>query len=160
MLVGVLQIKAGVAVAVLLMTALAGLGTTAAGSATDPTYDPVTDGYPQATCFWFGPMGEMDPRTNLAYPDEGALYWGARFRLPEGSVLRFRADYPRARFMSLNAYLDQGATDSREDRDITPDKGSTNPYTNGADRFAKKRAYRITIAGPGKQLPHSAPNAS
>ena len=42
-------------------------------------------GVPQATCFWFGPMSIKNKATNLAYPDEGALYWGARFRIPAGS---------------------------------------------------------------------------
>jgi hypothetical protein len=107
-------------------------------------------GVPQATCFWFGPMGIDDPKTNLAYPDEGALYWGARFRIPPGSTLRLEGSYPHARYMSLNAYgkvsgVEHAAVDMLEDVAIQPDPGSVNPYAAGADRYAPNRSYAVTM---------------
>ncbi|MCU0279201.1 MAG: hypothetical protein MUF33_07635 [Candidatus Nanopelagicales bacterium] len=108
------------------------------------------EGVPQATCFWFGPMGISDPDTNLAYPDEGALYWGARFRLPAGATLQLQGEYPHARYMSLNAYgrvagTDHAAVDALEDVRIQPDAGSINPYVVGAERYAPNRSYTVTM---------------
>jgi hypothetical protein len=89
-----------------------------------------------------------NPATNLAYPEESAIYWGARFRLPAGATLVLDGKYPHARFMSLNAYLDKGATDDLIDTEIKPSKGSVNPYKAGANRYAPKRAYRVAVPGP------------
>jgi hypothetical protein len=109
-----------------------------------------TAGVPQATCFWFGPMGKDNAVTNKAYPETAATYWGARFRVPPGAQLTLRGRFPHARFMSLNAYVDQGAVDSLEDVAIQPDKGSTNPYLPKANRYAKKRSYQVSVPAPGE----------
>ncbi len=108
-----------------------------------------TGGVPQATCFWFGPATIDNPATNLAYPEQSALYWGARFRLPTGATLLLDGKYPHARFMSLNAYLDKGSTDDLFDTEIKPNKGSVNPYKVGASRYARNRAYQVAVPGPG-----------
>ena len=108
-----------------------------------------TGGVPQATCFWFGPATMSNPATNLAYPEESAIYWGARFRLPTGATLLLDGKYPHARFMSLNAYLDKASTDDLFDTEIKPKKGSVNPYLPGARRYAKSRAYTVSVPGPG-----------
>ena len=117
-------------------------------------------GVPQATCFWFGPMSIKNKATNLAYPDEGALYWGARFRIPAGSTLRLEGDFPHARYMSVNAYgrvagVDHAAVDALDDTAIRPDPGSINPYLPGADRYAANRAYTLTMTdGVASQEPN------
>lgn len=108
---------------------------------------------PEATCFWFGPMHHRNPDTNKAYPETAARYWGARFRVPAGARLELTGKYPHARFMSINAYLDQGAVDSLEDHAIRPDKGSKNPYQPGADRYLKKRKYTVVVPAPGEPGP-------
>ena len=109
-----------------------------------------TGGVPQATCFWFGPMSIKDKVTNKAYPDAGALYWGARFRQPAGSTLKLEGQYPHARYMSVNSYgtvngVQHAAVDALEDVRIKPDAGSVNPYKVGAKRYAKKRSYTLTM---------------
>ncbi len=109
-----------------------------------------THGVPQATCFWFGPMGIDDPVTNLAYPEENVHYWGARFRMPAGSTLRLQGRYPHARYMSLNSYgrvegVEHAAVDALEDTAIHPDRGSVNPYEVGADRYAPHRSYTVRM---------------
>lgn len=115
---------------------------------------------PQATCFWFGPMGMENPVTNLAYPEEAAVYWGARFRVPEGSTLKLEGEFPHARYMSVNSYgkvggFEHAAVDALEDAAIKPDKGSTNPYRKGANRYAKKRSYTLTmVAGQSSDKPN------
>lgn len=108
-------------------------------------------GVPQASCFWFGPMGIDQPGTNLAYPEENVLYWGARFRLPPGSTLRLDGHFPHARYMSLNSYgrvagVDHAAVDALADRNIRPEPGSRNPYALGADRYHPKRRYTVTMS--------------
>ena len=108
-----------------------------------------TGGVPQATCFWFGPASMQNPVTNVAYPEESAVYWGARFRLPTGATLLLDGKYPHARFMSLNAYLDKGSTDDLFDTEIKPNRGSVNPYRVGAKRYAKNRSYTVSVPGPG-----------
>jgi hypothetical protein len=115
-----------------------------------------TGGVPQANCFWFGPMDKRNPVTNKAYPETAAIYWGARFRVPSGARLILDGRYPHARFMSVNAYVDQGAVDSLEDADITPKRHSINPYVVGADRYAGPRRYRVTVPAPGEEA--SGPN--
>ena len=105
---------------------------------------------PQATCFWFGPMSIKNKATNLAYPDEGALYWGARFRIPTGATLRLEGSFPHARYMSVNAYgkvlgVDHAAVDALDDTAIQPNPGSINPYLPGADRYAANRSYTLTM---------------
>lgn len=111
---------------------------------------PPVNGVPQATCFWFGPMGIDNPATNLAYPEENVLYWGARFRMPAGSTMRLEGRYPHARYMSLNSYgrvegVEHAAVDALEDTAIRPDKGSVNPYEVGARRYAPKRSYTVRM---------------
>ena len=114
---------------------------------------PVTRGVPQANCFWFGPMDKANPVTNKAYPETAAIYWGARFRVPAGARLILDGRYPHARFMSLNAYVDQGAVDSLEDQNIAPGPHSINPYVAGARRYATPRRYRVTVPAPGEDAP-------
>ena len=134
--------------------------TPAAGPASTAAADE-TGGVTQATCFWFGPMGMQFPSSNLAYRDEGALYWGARFRLPPGSVLRLEGRYPHARYMSMNSYgrvdgVEHAAVAALEDKDIEPNRGSTNPYRVGADRYPQNRSYTITV--PAEDLGRRGPN--
>ncbi len=143
-----LPLGVGAAVAAVGLSGLSGvsLGSTGGHAAALP---PV-DGVPQATCFWFGPMGIDDPVTNLAYPEENVLYWGARFRMPAGSTMRFEGRYPHARYMSLNSYgvvegVEHAAVDALEDTAIRPDRGSVNPYDIGADRYAPRRSYTVRM---------------
>ena len=138
-------------IAAALIAAAAVLGLTMLASNLDPASGASqrdTGGVPQATCFWFGPATIDNPATNLAYPEQSAVYWGARFRLPAGATLVLDGKYPHARFMSLNAYLDKGSTDDLFDTEIKPNKGSVNPYKVGASRYARNRAYRVAVPGP------------
>lgn len=148
-----------VAAAVLLPGGLPAASGSGTGSGTAHAIDPGaatdTDGVPQATCFWFGPMSAEDPKTNLAYPDQGAIYWGARFRIPPGAVLRLHGRFPHARYMSFNSYglvegVEHSAVDSIEDTQIRPRPGNTNPFRRGALRYAPQRNYRITIPAAGE----------
>lgn len=116
--------------------------------------DLVPDGYnpqglPTAGCFWTGPFTAANDKTNMAYPGTEITYWGAKFRTPEGAVLKLHGKYPHARYSSLNAYESSGGTPtgSISDRQIRPDRGSVNPSVPGHNRKAKKRAWTVRVMG-------------
>ena len=80
-------------------------------------------------CFWIGPVSYES--YNIAYPDEGAVYWGSNFQLPENaSHLEITGNYPNARYMSYNAYdkLSQ-PIDAILDADIVASTGA-NPFAS------------------------------
>ena len=92
-------------------------------------------------CFWIGPVSYES--YNIAYPDEGAVYWGAKFRLPDGaSHLELDSAYPNARYMSYNAYdkLTQ-PTDALIDHEISPYEGA-NPF---ADNDKSGGRYKVSV---------------
>lgn len=92
---------------------------------------------PQATCFWIGPFDRgalHSPGLNFAYPDTGVGYWAARFNLPEGARLELNGKFPRARYMSLNAYRSGAPVDALTDVQFRPDRGSVNPFRTGKRR--------------------------
>jgi hypothetical protein len=107
---------------------------------------------PPATCFWEGPISTKRPTTrgfdgrNFNFPEESATYWLARFSLPEGSELHLRGEYPHARYMSLNTYTDGSPVDALSDPLVEPDRGSRNPFVEGANRNVKKRSWTVTVS--------------
>jgi hypothetical protein len=107
--------------------------------------------HPVATCFWEGPISTERKTTRgfdgryFNFPEESATYWLSRFRLPAGSRLVLRGRYPRARYMSLNAYADAAPTDSLSDVAVRPDPGSENPFREGARRDGRKRSWHVTV---------------
>ncbi|MCB0869839.1 MAG: hypothetical protein KDB52_03315 [Solirubrobacterales bacterium] len=132
----------------------------------------VPDGYnpqglPTVGCFWTGPFTAANEKTNTAYPGTEITYWGAKFRTPEGAVLRLRGQYPHARYSSLNAYESSGGTPtgSVSDRQIKPDRGSVNTSLPGKDRKAKKRSWTVRVLGssappkPARNTLYAAPSS-
>jgi hypothetical protein len=96
-------------------------------------------------CFWVGPVSYET--YNIAYPDEGAVYWGSNFQLPENaSHLEIRGNYPNARYMSYNAYdkLSQ-PTDAILDADIVASTGA-NPFASD-DKSGGSYIVNV-VAGP------------
>lgn len=96
-------------------------------------------------CFW---AATISPTTfNQLLPDKHAVYWLAQFRLPAHARLSLEGVYPHARHASFNTYDASGApVDRLNDRMISPDAGSTNPFLDGARRDAKERSYRLALA--------------
>lgn len=96
------------------------------------------------TCVW---GRRTDPNViNVAYPDEAAIYWGARFAFPPGADVIVRGAYPHARYFSFNAYNEQlQPVDGLADIAIAPDAGSMNPFPAGADRAAVDRRYTVHL---------------
>lgn len=101
-------------------------------------------------CFWSDPYSIDNPVSNFAYPDTGAIYWHARYTLPEGASLKLHGQYPQARYMSFNSYrADASPVHALGDQQIQADTGSTNPYAQGAQRNSENRDYQIQLV-PGE----------
>jgi hypothetical protein len=95
-------------------------------------------------CFWIGPVSFES--YNIAYPDEGAVYWGSSFQLPDNaSHLEIEGNYPNARYMSYNAYdkLSQ-PTDALLDADIVASSGA-NPFAQ-ADKSGGKYIIKVVAS--------------
>lgn len=81
------------------------------------------------TCFWIGPATYES--YNIAYPDEGAVYWTSSFQIPDDAAyLELAGKYPNARYFSFNAYdvLTQ-PIDALADIDIIAQSGA-NPFVS------------------------------
>jgi hypothetical protein len=105
-------------------------------------------------CFWLRGPHNKDPYINTAYPDAGAIYWGATFSMPEGAKLELQADFTYSRYQSLISYNGKGVPiDSLADYLIEPETGSVNPFVVGNNRNDKKRAYKVQIKS--ESLPFS-----
>jgi len=95
---------------------------------------------------------------NFAYPDSGAIYWSAAYRLPEeGAYITLEADFPFSRYMSYNSYrADTSPAQSLTDRDIKPEAGSILPFVEGNSRNNPNRRYVVSVL-PGEPLPEGEP---
>lgn len=104
-------------------------------------------------------LTKTDPATvNIAFPDEGAVYWSGGYAALPGTRLRIDGEFPHARYMSFNVYDPlQRPLDAIADAEIVPDEGSSNPFLAGADRNAEPRSYSVFVEfGPKPENP--APN--
>lgn len=100
-------------------------------------------------CFWIGPVSYLS--YNIAFPDEGAVYWGTSFQLPEGaSHLEIEGRFPDARYMSYHAYdkLTQ-PTASLLDTEISASEG-VNPFAN-TDKSGGRYVVRIVTGNAPTQ---------
>jgi hypothetical protein len=103
-------------------------------------------------CFWIGPVSYES--YNIAYPDEGAVYWGAKFQMPQGaSHLEIEGNYPDARYLSYNAYdkLTQ-PTDALIDHQIVPMEGA-NPFAEADKSGGKYRVKVVAAEAPATDRP-------
>jgi hypothetical protein len=109
----------------------------------DPNYGPIPG---PRDCFWTRGPHSADPYINLAYPDSSVFYWSAVFSIPKGSKLNIHGEFAHARYQSFISYDERGRPiESLTDYLIEPDKGSVNPYRNGAERNSGQRQYSIEI---------------
>lgn len=112
---------------------------------------PEVDGFHD--CFWIGPVSFES--YNIAYPDEGAVYWGSSFQLPDNaSHLEIAGGFPNARYLSYNVYdkLTQ-PIDALLDSDLVASSGA-NPFST-ADKSGGRYVIRVY---PGEAPRDRAPN--
>lgn len=96
------------------------------------------------SCGW--PAQVTANQANIAYPDEAAKYWITALAIPPGGFVEVKGQYPHARYTSLITYTAQTqAIDGLNDQQITPDTGSSNPMSPGADRGTADRSYTVKI---------------
>jgi hypothetical protein len=102
---------------------------------------------PPSDCLWVGPYIKENDGFNFAYPDSGAIYWSAAYRLPEpGAYITLEADFPYSRYMSYNSYrADTSPAQSLTDREIEPASGSVNPFVEGNPRNDPRRRYVVSV---------------
>lgn len=82
-------------------------------------------------CGWI--LASDADNANAAFPDEAARYWIALVPMTPGNRLRIEGIYPKARYFSFNSYdLALRPTDAIADREISPEAGSRNPFTEAA----------------------------
>lgn len=84
------------------------------------------------------------------YPDCGATYFVSRFVLPKDSTLILNGQFPHSRYCSFTLAVtlpngDVVSGNNIQDFEIKPDKGSSNPFLNGANRNVKNRNYTLYI---------------
>lgn len=78
-------------------------------------------------CSW--PAKFEADSTNIAFPDDNANYWIARFVVSPGSELQITGTYPHARYFSFHVYdPSQAPVDGLADRDLDPDAAGENPF--------------------------------
>lgn len=108
------------------------------------------------------PLTKFDPvTTNIAFPDESAVYWVGAYQAVPGMRLRIDGRFPHARYMSLHVYDQaQRPLDAIADSEIAPDAGSENPFAAGAKRDTEHRSYSAFVDfGPRPEQPGDrAPN--
>ncbi len=94
------------------------------------------------------------------YLETHAKYLSYQFRIPRGQKfsLRFRGDFPRARYMGYQLYDQEteNPISSVSDDKIPPDAGHVNPYRPHQDRYAADRKYTLWAACANSSLADSA----
>lgn len=85
------------------------------------------------------------------WPDKRPTYFLGQVKMPPGTTLIIRGQFPRARYFKMalyrferNTFVALGGEDLAG-WDIEPDPGSGNPYGVGADRTVKNRKYTVRI---------------
>lgn len=145
----------GLSMALLLL-----FGATTFVAGEEPKLQPLVDEYAVAvdgvTDFWGEPItygGRNFHRMGYAGPmmiglmDRTASYWMSKFLLNPGDRLILRGQFSHARYNSIQSYGSSSSTASLRDFEIEPDKGSFNPFRQGAHRDtpAEQRWYTITV---------------
>ncbi len=99
-------------------------------------------------CFWGGTVSANS--FNILFPDSGATYWAAQYKLPPGAKLYLQGEFTHGRHMSFTTYSAEGLpVDRLNDLMIAPEPDSVNPFLPGAQRDGKQRAYRIDLVEGG-----------
>lgn len=92
-------------------------------------------------------LTRTDPATvNVAYPDEGAVYYLSAYQAAPGTRIRIQGEYPHSRYISFHVYDQaQRPLDALADVELRPDTGSVNPFVLGAQRTGAKRSYTAFV---------------
>jgi len=103
-------------------------------------------------CFWkawysgnYFAYSKSVPMGSGNNPETWVTYSPAKFKLPAGSTLTMKGEYPHARYFGIDTYSGPYPVDAISGMAIEPDSGATNPFLAGADRSAKLRSYTLKL---------------
>lgn len=101
-------------------------------------------------CSWL--VASDADTANIAFPDKAARYWVALIPMTPGNRLRIDGFYPNARYFSFNSYdLALRPTDAIADRDLTPQAGARNPFSDAGAASGGRYTARLNF-GPAPKL--------
>lgn len=135
--------------AIAAVTALAAVAAVSSASADEGTRASTADSNSSEDCLWVHTFTADDSDDNYAFPDSGAAYWAATFKVPEGAKLDLVGEFAHARYQSLNSYdiATNAPVDALNDVSTTPDEGSRNPYLPGSLRVGDRaRSYTVHVS--------------
>jgi len=127
-------------------------GDVGAAAAFDPQ---TTEASAEGLCSW--PTVSDPDVLNIAYPDEGATYWGTMTPMLRGSRVRIEGQYPQARYFSFHVYDPLNRpVDSLTDFRILPRIAGSNAFrTAGAAPGADYVAYIVPEPKPENPEPNT-----
>jgi len=104
---------------------------------------------------WGHSFNGYKPYIVLAFPSADTTYFSYTLQDNKNTpIIRFSGELPHTRYYSYNLYDSTQGKASQDggilDSDIRPDKGSINPYVQGADRNAENRSYSVWYVPEGK----------
>jgi hypothetical protein len=111
-------------------------------------------------CAW--PVETAPATSNVATPDPFASYWLTPFLATPSDSITIRGAFPTSRFMSFAVYNDsfqlftnqvrgKSVPSDLSDYQITPDRGTTNPWRTGRVRSGQRFTIRLLPAATAAQ---------
>lgn len=119
---------------------------------TDERYrqDPLIQG-PRGWDYWNRLENPKDFQNPNLWGDKRPTYFVGQLKMPPGTRLTMRGQFPHARYFKIalyrferNTFIALGGEDLAG-WDIEPDPGSGNPYRVGSDRSVKDRNYTVHV---------------
>ncbi len=106
---------------------------------------------PRGWDFWNRLENPKPSQNPNLWGDKRPTYFVGQVKMPPGTKLTLRGQFPHARYFKLALYRFERSTfialggEDFAAWDIEPDEGSINPYIVGADRSAENRDYTAHI---------------
>jgi hypothetical protein len=111
-------------------------------------------------CAW--PVESTPATANVAAPDPFATYWLTPFLASPSESITIKGEFPKSQFMSFAVYNDsfqlftntvggKSVPSDLSDYQITPDKGTTNPWRTGRVRKGQRFTVRLMPAATAAQ---------
>ena len=104
------------------------------------------------SCFWkpWYSGGEFAYSKTVATgsgnnPENWVSYWPAKFKLPQGSKLVMKGEFPHNRYMGLDTYSAAAPIAAIAGYQMEADSKSVNPYLPGANRKAPHRDFTLYV---------------
>jgi len=106
---------------------------------------------PRGWDYWNLLENPKDYQNPNLWPDKRPTYFLGQLKMPPGTKLTIRGQFPYARYFKIALYRFERSTfvaiggEDLAGWDIVPDSGSGNPFGVGADRTVKQRNYTVHV---------------